>query len=72
MRGDIKPTMVSQIIELHARVKYEQQLEIKRALMFRKSDPIKSAYHTGLADGRQGIATALQTILGKAGERKGE
>lgn len=65
-------TSASQLIELIGQVKHERHKELLRALGFRKSDPIKAAYHTGLADGRNGIVTALETLLNSTSIRKGD
>jgi hypothetical protein len=61
----------SMLIQLIEQVHMEQRQELKRAIGLRQSDPIKSAYHTGLADGRNGIINALRAMLNSASISKG-
>jgi hypothetical protein len=68
MPGPHPVGMLTQLIE---QVRMEQRQELKRAIGLRQSDPVKSAYHTGLADGRNGIINALHTILNSASISKG-
>lgn len=66
------PSATSALIELREQIKFEQQQELKRAIGLRNADPVKSAYHTGLADGRNGIIKALNGILISDSMRKGD
>lgn len=66
------PSQAGLLIALIEQVKMERQQEVKRALEFRGNDPIRCAYHTGLADGRNGIVKALEHMLNSASINKGD
>lgn len=66
------PSTYSALVALREQVTQERQQEIVRAIGFRESDPRRSAYHTGLADGKNGIVGALNIILNSASITKGD
>lgn len=65
------PGAVGLLIQLMEQVKMEQRQEVKRAIELRGSDPVKSAYHTGLADGKNNIVSKLRAILQSESISKG-
>jgi hypothetical protein len=66
------PSTYSALVTLREQIAKERQQEVVRAIGFRESDPRRSAYHTGLADGKNGIIDALNTILNSASITKGD
>ena len=51
------------LLALRRTVLREREQELERAMEYRKlNQPVKAAYHTGLADGRNRIADALESI----------
>jgi hypothetical protein len=69
MPGSSQAALLVTLIE---QVRMERQQEIKRAIAFRGNDPVKCAYHTGLADGRNNIIAKLRAILNGESISKGD
>lgn len=53
----------SRIIEMQRAFIERRRLEINRAIDFRESDPIRAAYHTGVADGHNNVVKELSLLL---------
>lgn len=66
------PGVAGLIIAMRERVAMERRQEMKRAVALHQSDPRRSAYHLGLADGKNGIVKELTDILNSASISKGE
>lgn len=66
------PSAYGMLVALREQVKEERRQELVRAIASHGRDPLKAAYHTGLADGRNAIAQAIDTILNTASISKGD
>lgn len=60
------------LVTLIEQVRQDRRQEINRAIALRQSDPVKSAYHTGLADGKNNIIGKLRAILNGESISKGD
>lgn len=59
------------LVTLIEQVKMERRQELQRAIALRGNDPIKCAYHTGLADGKNNIVGKLRMMLNELSISKG-
>lgn len=53
----------SRIIEMQRKFIELKRQEIQRAIGFRESDPVRAAYHTGVADGHNNVVKELSLLL---------
>ena len=60
------------VIAMREQIVKERQRELVRALEFRRSNPSRAAYHTGLADGKNGVVRQLTDILNSASMSMGD